>query len=360
MPDNETQSGDDKTEEPSSQRREDFRKEGQVAQSKELSSLLVLLATLTAMYTAGPYLVSDFMDVTRRLLWESATTELNAAEAGRLLMVALEACAKVVLPIALAGFVAGIVGSVMQFGFLITTKPLEPDFSRINPVSGFQRIFSLNSLLEGIKALLKLIAVVTVTYYMIEGQIVGSASVSDMDRMQFATYLTSTGFRLIGGVSIALFVVAALDFAYQKIRFHRSLMMTKQEVKQEHKQREGDPLLKARIRSLQKEMARKRMMQEVPKADVIVTNPTHIAVALRYDPEKMAAPRVVAKGADLLAQRIKEIARQNGVPMVENVPLARALHKSVKVGKTVPRALFQAVAEVLAYVYRLKGRTKIK
>ncbi len=360
MPDNDSQSDEDKTEEPSAQRREDFRKEGQVAQSKELSSLMVLLATLTAMYSAGPYLVSDFMNVTRRLLWESATTELNTAAASKLLMLTLGAMGKLVLPIALAGFVAGIVGSVMQFGFLITTKPLEPDFNRINPVSGFQRIFSLNSLVEGFKSLLKLIAVVAVTYMMIHSQILGSGSVSDMDRMQFATYLTSTGFRLIGGVSIALFVVAALDFAYQKIRFHRSLMMTKQEVKQEHKQREGDPLLKARIRSLQREMARKRMMQEVPKADVVVTNPTHIAVALRYDAEKMAAPRVVAKGADLVAQRIKEVARQNGVPLVENVPLARALHKSVKVGKVVPRALFQAVAEVLAYVYRLKGRTKIR
>jgi len=137
------------------------------------------------------------------------------------------------------------------------------------------------------------------------------------------------------------------------------LMMTKEEVKQEHKQKEGDPLLKARIRSLQRERARRRMMAEVPKADVIVTNPTHFAVALRYDAEKMAAPRVVAKGADLVAQRIKEIARKNGIPLVENVPLARALHKSVKVGGSVPRSLYQAVAEVLAYVYRLKGRTKL-
>lgn len=355
-----SQSDEDKSEEPSAQRRDDFRKEGQVAQSKELTSLMVLLATLTAMYFAGPALITDFMNVTRKLLFESATTNLDAQEAARLLKIVIIACAKVVMPIAFAGFVAGIVGSVMQFGFLVTTKPLEPDLNRLNPVSGMQRIFSLNSLMEGLKALLKLTAVVSVTYLMIEGQIFTSGAVTDMDRMQFASYLTSTGFRLIGGVSIALFIVAALDFAYQKFRFHKKLMMSKQEVKQEHKQREGDPLLKARVRSLQREIARKRMMQEIPKADVIVTNPTHIAVALRYDAEKMAAPRVVAKGADLLAQRIKEVARKHNIPMVENVPLARALHKSVKVGKTVPRALFQAVAEVLAYVYRLKGRTKIK
>lgn len=159
---------------------------------------------------------------------------------------------------------------------------------------------------------------------------------------------------------VGLFVVAALDFAYQKFKYRKSLMMSKQEVKQEHKQREGDPLLKARMRSLQREMSRKRMMADVPKADVIVTNPTHIAVAIKYDADKMAAPRVVAKGADLLAQRIKEVAKKNGIPMVENVPLARALHKSVKVGGSVPRALYQAVAEVLAYVYRLKGRMNLK
>ena len=218
------------------------------------------------------------------------------------------------------------------------------------------RIFSMSSLVEGAKSILKLAAVITVTYILLEGQIMGSATVIDMESGQFVAYMGSSAFRLVGGVCIGLFVVAALDFTYQKLRYRKSLMMTKQEVKQEHKQKEGDPLLKARIRSLQREMSRKRMMQEVPKADVVVTNPTHFAVALRYDAEKMAAPRVVAKGADLLAQRIKEVARKNGVPMVENVPLARALHKSVKVGGVVPRSLYQAVAEVLAYVYRLKGK----
>ncbi|NUM89193.1 MAG: flagellar type III secretion system protein FlhB, partial [Bdellovibrionales bacterium] len=228
------------------------------------------------------------------------------------------------------------------------------------PVSGMRRILSMNSLVEGLKALVKLVVVVWVTWKMIESEILGASSVADMENVTFAAYMTTAGFRVIAGVCVGLFVVAAADFAYQKIRYRKSLMMTKQELKQEAKQREGDPLLRARMKSMQRELARKRMMQEVPKADVVVTNPTHFAVALRYDAEKMAAPKVVAKGQDLVAQRIKELARQSGVPLVENVPLARALHKHVKVGGSVPRALYQAVAEVLAYVYRLKGRFNVR
>jgi flagellar biosynthetic protein FlhB len=353
-----SESDEDKTEEPSAQRIEDFREDGQVAQSKELSSLFVLLATLAVMYGFGPSLVSDFMNFMRRMFVEAASSEMTRERVGVLLMLCLSQLAHLVLPIAVAGFIAGILGSVVQFGFLFTLKPLEPQFSRVDPISGFQRIFAAASLMEGLKSLLKLIAVVAVTYMLLKSQIVGSASVMDMDGNQFVVYMTSSAFRLVAGVCVGLFIVAGADFAYQKYRYRKSLMMTKQEVKQEHRQREGDPLLKARIRSMQRETARKRMMQDVPKADVVVTNPTHFAVAIRYDAEKMAAPRVVAKGKDLVAQRIKEIARKNGVPLVENVPLARALHKSVKVGGAIPRSLYQAVAEVLAYVYRLKGKFK--
>ncbi len=354
-----SESDDEKTEEPSAQRADDFRKEGQVAQSKELTSLMVLLATLGAMYGLGPSMAGDFMDFMRRMFVDSATTELTAEKAGSLLILCLSQSARLILPIAAAGFVAGVIGSVAQFGFLYTWEPLAPQFSRVNPLSGFQRIASMSSLLEGVKSVFKLVAVVSVTYMMLKTELLGASSTVDMESSQFLAYMSSTAFRLVGGVCMGLFVIAALDFAYQKFQYRKKLMMTKQELKQEHKQKEGDPLLKARIRSIQRERARKRMMADVPKADVIVTNPTHFAVALKYDAEKMAAPRVVAKGADLVAQRIKEIARKNGIPLVENVPLARALHKSVKVGGSVPRSLYQAVAEVLAYVYRLKGRTKL-
>lgn len=356
---NQSESEDEKTEEPSQQRLEDFREEGQVAQSKELTSLIVLMATLAVMYGLGPLLLGDFTDFMRRIFSEAATSELTRERAGAILLLCLGESARLVLPIAVTGFIAGAVGSVVQFGLLFSWKPLEPNLDRLNPINGFQRIFSIPSMVEGIKSIIKLVAVSSVTYMLLKSEVGGFASVGDMESAQFLSYMSSSAFRLIGGVSIGLFVVAALDFGYQKFRYRQTLMMTKQEVKQEHKQREGDPLLKARIRSIQREMARKRMMKDIPKADVVVTNPTHIAVALRYDGEKMAAPKVVAKGSDLIAQRIKEIARANGVPLVENVPLARALHKSVKVGGTIPRALYQAVAEVLAFVYRLKGKTNL-
>jgi flagellar biosynthetic protein FlhB len=349
-------SDDDKTEEPSQQRMDDYREEGQVAQSKELTSLLVLLGTLGAMYTLGPALVSDFMEFMRRMFTDIASSEMTTDRAGLLLSLCLGQSARLILPIAAAGFFAGVLGSILQFGFLFTWVPLTPDVNRINPLSGFQKLASGSSLIEGFKSIVKLIAVVSVTYMLLKTQMLASPAMTDMESGAFLAYMTSTAFRLVGGVCIGLFVIAALDYAYQKYRYHQSLMMTKAEVKQEHKQREGDPMMKARIRSIQREMSRKRMMQDVPKADVIVTNPTHIAVALKYDAEKMAAPRVIAKGADLVADRIRDIARKNNIPIVENVPLARALHKSVKVGKTVPRNLYQAVAEVLAYVYRLRGK----
>lgn len=349
-------SDDDKTEEPSQQRLDDFREEGQVAQSKELTSLLVLLGTLGTLYALGPSLVSDFMEFMRRMFTDMASGDLTTERAGIVLTLCLGQMARLILPVAAAGFAAGVLGSILQFGFLFTWAPLTPDIDRLNPISGFQKLASGQSVVEGFKSVIKLIAVVSVTYMLLKTQLLSSSSMSDMESGAFMVYMTSTAFRLVGGVCIGLFVIAALDFAYQKYRYHQGLMMTKAEVKQEHKQREGDPMLKARIRSIQREMARKRMMQDVPKADVIVTNPTHIAVALKYDAEKMAAPRVIAKGADLVAQRIKDIARKNNIPIVENVPLARALHKSVKVGKTVPRNLYQAIAEVLAYVYRLKGK----
>ena len=352
-------SDEDKTEEPSAQRLEDFRSEGQVAQSKELTSLIVLLATMAACWGFGGELMQSYADFMRKMFVEMAIVEFSTERAGVILMMCVREAGKVVMPIALTGFVAGILGSVLQFGFLFTWTPLEPQLDRINPISGFGRVFSIPAVVEGIKSVFKLVAVISVTYILLKKEILGSPGVMEMEGGQFIAYMGTTAFRLVGSVCIGLFVVAALDFAYQKFRYQKSLMMSKQEVKQESKQREGDPLLKARIKSLQRERSRKRMMKDVPKADVIVTNPTHIAVALKYDAEKMAAPRVVAKGADLVAQRIKDIARKNGIPLVENVPLARALHKSVKIGGSVPRPLYQAVAEVLAYVYRLKGKLNL-
>ena len=359
MADQNQNSDQERTEEPSAQRLEEFRQEGDVSQSRELTSVFVLFSCLIAFYLSGSGIRENFFAIMRELFATSGTTTLTQATAGNVLLMVLKALAQMILPIAGAGFAAGVIGSVIQVGINFTLKPLEPKFEKINPVQGFFRILSLNSLVEGLKSIVKLATVIFVTYLMIKKEIIASPAVIEMETNQLAAYLGTIGMKFIGVMCMALFVIAAMDFGYQKFRYHQRLMMTKQEFKEEQKQREGDPNIKARMRSIQRELSRRRMMQEVPKADVVITNPTHIAVALKYDSTEMRAPKVVAKGTDLIAQKIKEIAKKSGVPLVENVPLARALHKNVKVGKAIPRALYQAVAEVLAYVYRLKGKFKV-
>jgi|SRR3989344_4354237 len=349
-------SQEDKTEDPTAQRMEEFRKEGHVAQSRELTAFFVLTACLLAMYFAGPSLFAGFFQIFSDMLAQSATTMITDETIGGILIEMLKSTGAIVLPISFAGFVAGVLGSLTQIGFNISLKPLEPEFSKINPITGFRRVYSINSLVEGLKAFLKLSVISGVAYSIVSNSFEDTSVLSELESREVISYMGSASFRLVGSIAIALLVISALDVAYQKFRHHRQLMMTKKELRDELKQSQGDPMMRARIRTVQRDLAHKRMMEEVKKADVIVTNPTHIAVAIRYDLEKMSAPKVVAKGADFIALNIKDLAKKHNVPIVENVPLARALHKSVKVGAYIPRSLYQAVAEVLAYVYRLRGR----
>lgn len=356
MAENSQDNQEDKTEDPTPQRMEEFRKEGQVSQSRELTAFFVLGACLLTMYFAGPGALASFFEVFKSMLAACATTMITDENIGSIMLVVLKIIGSLAMPVAIAGFVAGILGSIVQIGFNISLKPISPELEKINPITGFWRIYSLNSLVEGFKSLLKLCVIGGVAYWMVSDSFESSSALPELESQEILNYLGSTSFRLIGAIAIALFMISILDVAYQKYRHYKQLMMTKQELRNEIKQREGDPLLRARIRSVQREIAHKRMMEEVKKADVIVTNPTHIAVAIRYDLQKMNAPKVVAKGSDFIALNIKDLAKKHNVPVVENVPLARALHKSVKVGAYIPRALYQAVAEVLAFVYRLRGR----
>jgi flagellar biosynthetic protein FlhB len=260
------------------------------------------------------------------------------------------------LPICLAGFVMGVIGSFIQVGSVFSFEPITPNLEKIDPISGFKRIFSMKAGVEAIRLVFKTVVLVAVSYFLVKSEILrapGYAGTDLGDILPVIANVSKTMFLTLFGI---LAVFAVIDFGLQKFEMNKQLRMTKQEAKQEHKEREGDPMIKARIRAIQREVSRKRMMQAVKKATVIVTNPTHIAIAIYYDKDSMAAPKVVAKGADFMAQRIKKIAAEAGVPMVENVPLARTLYKTVKLNQAVPRALYQAVAEVLAYVYRLKNR----
>lgn len=352
-------SRDDLTEEPSAHKLEESRRKGQVAQSRELSGLLALLAAGVATYASAPHIGAQLLEYMRDVFSSdqfSRVSLLGRPEVGEAFTKALKVMVAAALPICLIGFVLGILGSFAQIGAIFSWDPVTPDMSKVNPLSGFKRLFSKKQLVDGLRVIFKTAILVTVIYLIVKSEVLSSPAKLNGDLMStVASYKDAAKVMFMALVGI-LVVFAGIDFAHQKWDYSKNLRMTKQEAKQEHKEREGDPMMKARIRSVQREMARRRMMQAVRKADVIITNPTHIAIAIAYQRDKHAAPKVVAKGADLMAQKIKKIAADAGIPLVENVPLARTLFKTVKIGQYVPRALYQAVAEVLAYVYRLRGR----
>jgi flagellar biosynthetic protein FlhB len=257
-------------------------------------------------------------------------------------------------PVFAASLVVGILSSFAQVGSIFSTDPITPDLDKVNPIKGLGRLFGKKMLVEGSRLVFKAAIVVGVAYMLVKTQVIQSPLLL-LSEPHSTLAIYGAGAKSLFLALIGILVVfAGFDFALQRWEYQKNVRLTKQEAKQEHKEREGDPIIRARVRAIQRDMARKRMMSAVQKADVVVTNPTHIAIAIQYSRDEMSAPKVVAKGADFVAQRIKQIAAESGVPTVENVPLARTLYKTVKVGQQIPRALYQAVAEVLAYVYRLK------
>jgi flagellar biosynthetic protein FlhB len=347
------------TEEASPHRVEEYRRKGMVAQSREVSGLAALVATVIVTYCIVPQSgiqMAEFMREVFRVDLSARADLGSLAFLNTYLVRALKLMVSIGLPICGAGFLFGSIGSFVQIGSIFSLDPLIPDMDKINPLQGLQRFFSAKQLLDGLRIILKMIAILFVSYGLLKTQIFGAPMHLYDDPIHLFWGYASAGKSIFLSLACLLVVFALLDMGLQRFEYGKSIKMTKQEAKQEHKEREGDPQIRARIRSIQREMSRKRMMQAVKKADVIITNPTHIAVALVYDKSKMAAPKVVAKGADFIAQKIKQIASEAGVPLVENVPLARTLYRSVKVGQAIPHVLYQAVAEVLAYVFRLKGR----
>jgi flagellar biosynthetic protein FlhB len=356
---NEDRSPEDLSEDASPYRLEEFRRKGQVSQSKELVALAVAMACGMALFGFAPAMGKDIIAFMKDIFTDGLSVKpgdhMDQIAASKL-MAGIKVFAMAGLPVAAVGFFLGIAGHLSQIGFLFTTEPLTPDFEKINPLAGLKRFFSTRNLIETARVTFKGIILVWVSYSILKTAIYKSPELIFKHPTAIFEVMGDAGKDLFFSLCGILFVFAAIDFVLQRREFGKQVRVTKQEAKQESKEQEGDPLIKARIRSVQREMARKRMMQAVKKADVIITNPTHIAIALVYDKDKMVAPRVVAKGADLVAQRIKQIAAEANIPMVENVPLARAIFKSVKIGQIIPRNLFQAVAEVLAYVYKLKNK----
>lgn len=349
----------DKTESATPKKREDARKKGQVAVSREIPSVFILFMTMGVFFFMGGQMFNDLSRLMQEVLQNSITLELQELSAARMLSTLLGKIFWILFPLMLAILLAGVAANLSQFGFLFTGKTLVPKLSKLNPLSGMKRLFSLRSLVEVAKALLKILIIGLVAYATLRRHF---AFLPDLMRMEVLDILRFTGrvsLEICLYTCFALIILAGLDFAFQRWQYEKDLKMTKQEVKEEWKQREGDPIVKARIKRVQMEMAQRRMMAEVPTADVVVTNPTQLAVALKFDTEKMDAPQVVAKGAGYVAARIREIAESSEVPILEQKPLAQALFKSVEIGEAIPMTLYRAVAEVLAYVYRLKGRQHV-
>jgi len=346
----------DKTEQPTPKRLEDARKKGNVAKSMEINSAFILLSgTLTLFFISG-YMFQNFSLFIKHVFGNLMSYQFGMDSVRPYAVSLIWISIKLIAPLLLAIMVIGILANIGQVGFLFTLEPVIPNPEKINPIKGFQRIFSMRSLEELIKGILKIAIISYVMYLVIKGHYDDYFLLMDQGTGQIISFMMKLIFQMAIKASLILLILAAADFAFQKWNYLKDMRMTKQEVKEELKEYEGDPQVRGRIRSLQREMSRKRMMADVPKADVVITNPTHYAVALKYEPDGMEAPRVLAKGSRKLALKIKEIARESGVPIVEDPPLARALFKSTEVGMEIPVDLFQSVAEVLAYIYRLKGK----
>jgi flagellar biosynthetic protein FlhB len=311
---------------------------------------------LVILYFAGSNMVTEIAFFMKNTLVEAAGARIEATDVAPLLWRTILLLVKVIAPVLLAVFTAAVVGNLIQVGFMFSWEPLTPKLSKLNPLQGIKRLISLRSLTEVVKFIAKVVLVGIVVYTAIRKEIPFIMPLAEHSIPAIGGYICMTIFKIILRTSWVLLALAILDYAYQRWDFEKSLRMTKQEIKDELKQSEGDPLIKSRIRRVQREWARRRMMEAVPEADVVITNPLELAIAVAYRNEAMAAPQVLAKGRGAVAERIRQIARSHGIPIVENRPLARALFKEVDVGQQIPAALYKAVAEVLAYVYRLKNR----
>ncbi len=348
-------SAGERTEQATAKRRLDFRKKGQVAQSKEVQTAALMATTLLLWFFYAP-LFWKKLSVSLAGIWKmSASYEVTPNAIVNLFALLLQRSALLLAPLFLLVIVVGLFSSVLQIGWLFTGKPLQPDFAKLNPIAGAARFVSKKSLVEVVKSLAKVLLIGAISYKVVFSEFENALLLIDLDVIETVRFLGKVATNVLFKACGILVLLGLFDFLFVRWEMEQKMKMTKQEQKEEFKESEGDPHIKARIRSLQQQMSRKRMMAEVPKADVIVTNPTHLSVALRYDRAKMDAPQIVAKGADHLAMRIREIASENQVPLVENKPIARALYK-VDVGQPVPEEMFKAVAEILAYVYGLQGR----
>lgn len=347
----------DKTEAPTPRRRQEARNRGQVAKSTDLSSAILLTAGMFLMRWFAPSIMAAFV----RSMREHLRVE-DAASASRLdlsMVVASVgmAVASAAGPLLFGVLLTAMIGGLLQVGLLFTTQPLEPKLDKLNPINGIKRLFSTRTLMQLLMNLMKLSIVCAVTYVALSDRMDDMMLALDVGGWHQAVVLSSVLYDVGFQLAVVLLILALFDYAWQKYKFERDLRMSKEEVKEEMRRMEGDPIVKQRRRKMQFAAAIQRIKSAVPKADVVVTNPTEYAIAIQYDSDLMRAPTVVAKGRNLLARKIREIAIQHGIPIVERKPLAQALYKLVEVGQEVPEQFYKAIAEILAYVYQLSKKS---
>ncbi|KAF0151655.1 MAG: flagellar biosynthetic protein FlhB [Ignavibacteria bacterium] len=351
--------GKDKTEEPTSKKLSDARDEGRVAKSAEINSLAVFGSGLLMLYITKSSVGSQFSDLAIDLFASLDTLVLNKAMLQTYFVKWALFFFSVTAPVILAIMVVSLASNIAQIGFKFSGKVFQPKLSKFNLFANAKSmLFSSRSTVELFKAVVKLTIIALFTYLILSKLVEDSFQLAELSVEDTLSFMIDASFSLVWKIALFYVLIAGLDFFFQKFKFKKEMMMTKQEVKDEHKQTEGDPEIKQRIRRQMMKMAFKRMMKDVPQADVVVTNPTHYAVAIKYEMTKDGAPKVIAKGMDELAQRIKKIASENNVPLHEDVQLARALYKSCDVGDEIPTKLFKAVAQILAYIYQMKNLKK--
>lgn len=349
------QSGQEKTEQPTAKKRKDARKEGNIFQSKDVSTVVILAGLFSGIRIYIPFMYAQMRNY---MIWviEGAARSSQDMLSVSLVFMTLSVFIKCALPLLLLALVLGIVVHGVQTRFNVSFQSIRPKWNRLNPLSGIKRMFSMKNVVELLKNSIKITLLLVLLYNILKRDLQPMSAMIDMNPAASAAYMMSMIFDLLIRVCVAFTVIAFADYLYQRWEYEKELRMTKQEVKDEYKQTEGNPEIKNRIKSLQRQMANSRMMQKVPQADVIIRNPTHVAIALRYDPEQDHAPVVLAKGLDDLALRIVKVGEENHVYTVENKPLARAMYGACELDRPIPSEFYTAVAEILVYLYKQDGR----
>lgn len=346
----------EKTEKATPKKKQDARKKGQVAKSQDVNTAIVLLAVFFLLFLLGGYMKNIVLEIYEIAFVQYIGMPLTEKSIQVIFIQMLELSAQLLLPVMAAAVIGGVISNYVQVGFLYTTETLQFKLSKINPIQGFKRIFSWRAIVEFLKSILKIALVGILVFLVIRSRIEEILILSQKSIGAAMATLADIVVKVGLLAALLLLLLGILDYFYQKYDHEKNLRMSKQDIKDEYKNIEGDPLIKSKIKQRQREMAMQRMMAEVPNADVVITNPTHYAIAIKYDESKMDAPFVVAKGVDFVAQKIKFVAKENDVVMVENRPLARALYDQTEIGQGIPEDFFKAVAEILAFVYKSKGK----